>query len=361
MAVASASDTTVKRLHAMHMGNMVDSLGKLKLPIDGSKGDLAERLEAHFLAAFQPAKRMKCPDCKGVSAKALDACPYCGATDEPPTNGKSTNMSDTTTATTTATMTAIDKAATAAVALPEGVTVEALDLGVTKVTRLKGEAAVNFHKLGQAIREIYDGQLWKARAEGEGAAAKPKYTSFQTFCAAELGMTSVSAFKMMDVSKAFTEDDVRKFGASKLDLMLKVPEEHRPALLAKAEAGAGKRELGAAVADIKDKTGTKDSKRETGRKKTPKKPAKKSAGTAQKAEAKEGQLVALLKAGVEKFPMFKKPEKGAKGEPIAAKVLEDQPYAVIDTENGVRIMVAVLKGKDDQIFLQIKAMRPDAT
>lgn len=116
-----------------------------------------------------------------------------------------------------------------------------LDMNVEEITRAKTKAAICYWELGQLIKENYEKGLWRLRLSKDGKS--PKYSNFSQFCRKELGFSHAHAFQMMDVAKAFDRETVKKFGSTKLGLVLQVPQEQRAKMVDSLKEGASKREL----------------------------------------------------------------------------------------------------------------------
>jgi len=235
--------------------------------------------------------------------------------------------------------------------LPEGVTVDALDSAVAEVNNLKGATAFSYWKLGEKLSEIHASHLWKARRGDDGV--KAKYRTFDQFVKEECGISNVHAYSLIDISKRFTEADVRKLGTSKLTLVLRAPEEKQPEILAAAESGASKRELeekvkeanATAKAEGRDVTAEKAEK--TGR--TPR-------GTGGGREKQSLTISSLL--GKKQINLFRKPGKGESAT-TPARSLEDLPVGVLDLENGVVLAVQVVKGPSGDLLLKCDFKKAD--
>ena len=86
------------------------------------------------------------------------------------------------------------------------------------------------HALGFALLNIYEKKLYTQKT----ADGKPVYDSWTKFCSKEVGINPRYAYRLMDISIHFTKKDVAEVGVSKLNLIVRVPEEKRKALLEKA-------------------------------------------------------------------------------------------------------------------------------
>ncbi len=246
---------------------------------------------------------------------------------------------------------AAPKASTAMVpkseTLPAGVTAGNLNKAVAEVHALKGKGAGLIWELGCKIREIHDGQLWKARIGEDGTAA---YKHWNAFCHAELGMTPTHAYSVMDVSKAFPRAHVEKWGVSKLALILKAPEEDQPRLLEEA-AKHGKRDLAEKVTKLRKEKGK--GKRDTGRKPMPE-------GKARAPKAgKDSIAVATLLDKPKKVQLWARPEKRGDEPTKRAKKLSDNPIGWYDLPNGVRQFFAIAQSETGELELKLYFKRTE--
>jgi hypothetical protein len=102
---------------------------------------------------------------------------------------------------------------------------------VEDVIPLKADTDVSQWMLGQKISQIFKTKAWMARQDPE--TGKPKYRSFNQFCAEELDLSAAYSYQLMDVASTFTEEQVRAIGASKIRPILRLPEAKRPELIAR--------------------------------------------------------------------------------------------------------------------------------
>lgn len=231
--------------------------------------------------------------------------------------------------------------------LPANVTAGNLNKAVAEVHALKGKGAGLIWELGVKVREIHDGQLWKARVGEDGTTA---YKHWNAFCIAELGMTPTHAYSAMDVSKAFTRAHVEKWGISKLSLILKAPEEDQPRLLEES-AKHGKRQLADKVTKLRKEKGK--GKRDTGRKPMPD-------GKARAPKAgKDAIAVAALLDKNNTVLLWARPEKRGEEPTKRAKKLGDTPVGWFDLANGVRQFFAVGQTTAGELVLKINFKRVD--
>ena len=127
-----------------------------------------------------------------------------------------------------------------------------LDAAVAEVHKLKGDAAVTGWALGSAIFEIATRGLWRLRQDiADTGARTPRWSSFDAFCKSELSMTPTNARTLMDVSRAFTEAEVRAWGSHKLGLLRQAPPEDRPQLRKLLESGGTYRQVREEVGKVK--------------------------------------------------------------------------------------------------------------
>ena len=183
----------------------------------------AERLQEFYVDAEKRAAEeglegflAYCDVCGGASAAALTSCAYCGdaaAVDalNPVRSWENEKPR------------AID-----GTALHE----EDLDRLVNEIKRSGRIAAENLHRVGRLLIEIKDTDLWRMRKD---AAGHPVYAGFYTFVQAEIGIKRSYATRLISVAKAFSEDDMREFGVSRLAIALRVPPNDRSTFLEKAK------------------------------------------------------------------------------------------------------------------------------
>jgi len=188
-----------------------------------------------------------CTVCGGDSHEDCEVCPYCGEEGAIDTDGEE--------------VAAPPKAAKAAKPAKAIVPAAPLDLGkaakfkvgdldkgVKQVAKLKAQAAKDLHALGVEILNLFKHELWKLRVSD----GKPVHTNWKKFCAEELGMSHTYAYKLMDVANAFTDEDMKEIGTTKLGLALQVEEgPMRDKLLASARAGASASDIKQQVREVK--------------------------------------------------------------------------------------------------------------
>ncbi len=222
-----------------------------------------------------------------------------------------------------------------------------LDVAVERVRQMKGQSAVGVWHLGNAIREIFDKQLWKQRNK-EGL---PAYKNFNTFVMQELGITHQTAYSFMDVSKSYTEDQVREFGTTKLSQILSAPKEVQPALLQAAKEGASVREIREAAHDARERAGTDDVERTTGRRNKPRKLGQRSK-TAKAKKSTKGTITVAAILGRTNVKLYQsmKPE-------ARATKLSQTPQGYLDLENGVRMHFVIKTTAAGELVLSTDTKR----
>ncbi len=335
-----------------------------------------------------PANLVKCDACEGVSSISEDNCPYCGMGDEPPKgvtvrdkseksseaapeatkeqkvvkvkNKKPPVQPQTTTALAKAEPTAMTKGKVVEGHIEPQGTIEELNKSVESIAAAKGMAAKSHWVIGKLIAENYDKALWKLRV---GHDEKPLYKSFNSFCENELKISAAHAYNLMDIARAFTEEQVTKFGPSKLGLVLQVPPEDQAKLLEQA-AGASKRELEKKVKETKEKNkkeGKATSAPKEGRKKDVSKATAKSGATGKGAPTKTGtskkDIITIASiVGSKTVKLFATPAK--KGDPAKeAKKLADDPWGRLELENNVEMFFKVKTNPAGQLILQVATRR----
>lgn len=137
---------------------------------------------------------------------------------------------------------------------------ESLDAMVAEIRHLQAAMARNAWRMGRLLGRINeDTKLWKA-----------KYGAWGDFTERELQMTGGYAYRLIDLSKTFSEAQVESYGSTKLIKILPVPKEHRAGLLRIAKTGTVKEVRAAAnlvTLDLAKKLplGARIENRDTGR------------------------------------------------------------------------------------------------
>lgn len=191
-------------------------------------GACVKALAKHFKRATPKTRLADCTICGGISDVNLPACPYCGDVE---TNEVAAVE-----------VVARPTVATPADSLPHGVA--ELNDAVARVVELKRDAALNVWELAQQMVKLSETGLWKLRKDEDG---NPRYRTWGLFCTAELGMSATHAYRLCDVARNFTRQQVEAIGTTKLQLALKVPPEKRSDVIRAAEGGATVAQIAAQV------------------------------------------------------------------------------------------------------------------
>lgn len=336
-------------------------------PADSVKLDRkAEMLDTHYRKTVAKEKLIACHKCGGHSSDELEACPFCGNKEEAPEAAAEKAAGEKVIAPAVALTlvpgTKMAKTGVKTVVAQNGVefSEKALDEANQRITKLKQEGAANYWQLGMEIASVFDSQLWKARVES--GKAVPAYKSFNQYVVKELRISQPTAYNMMKVAKAFTEDQVGRLGSTKLSFVLSIPDslqEERDELIQEIEEGASAKEVKAKTRKVRQKHGVDRVERATQPGKTGKMPT--SPGRP-KGVAKDGKLTVAMVKGVNTLPLYVRPS--VKLEPgqlpeKRAKKLGDRPFAIEQLENGVVRYYSVVNASGG-LKLRIETMRPKA-
>lgn len=320
---------------------------------------------------------VECDNCGGVSSMDFDNCPFCGQGDTPPAGvtvrekeapveatvpaeeGKKGKKSKKAVAPATTTALAKVKPAKPAKVIegelaPQG-TVDDLNTSVVEINLAKGEAAKSHWRIGKLIAENHSRALWKLRLDESG---KAKYKSFNSFCESELKISPAHAYNLMDIARAFTEQQVSEFGPAKLGLVLQVPPEDQPKLL-EAAGSASKRELEKKVKETKERNkaeGKKPTAKE-GRKDMSKAVEKSTAtgkGAPKKHQSETITVASIV--GTTQVQLFS--GAGKKGEqPKPAKKLTEQPWGRLELQNEVEMFFRISNNAGGELVLDVVTRR----
>ncbi len=366
----------------------------------GSDKDTDEQLVKALIAKFAKLgvnRLADCTNCGGDSDKELEACPYCGDANEDDDQDAASGSDDESESASSDVASASDGASASVDDDPEEVaaanaraaaapataiagvggrrrkasslattpevrqgeivmdtpqyTEKDFDEAVKRVKYLKGEPMVSLWRLGAEIKIIFDKQLWKQRNKEGGGAA---YKSFNQCVIQELGFTVQNAYWLMDVSANYNESQVREFGTSKLGTILAAPKEDRVRLLEMAKGGASVRQLKSAVADARERAGTDDEERDTGRRKKPRKKGAKSAKAKAAKKALRPTITVAAILGRHTVNCFKsaKPD-------VKATKLGDQPSGFLNLENGVRMHFIVTTTPAGNVVIRVDVKRDE--
>jgi hypothetical protein len=228
-------------------------------------------------------------------------------------------------------------------------TLQDLDEAVARMHLHASSASGSFYDLGNEMANTFARKLWTKRTK----AGAPAYTGWTQFCEAELPVSVGRSYQLMDVATKFDRPTFTGFGVAKLLQALRVPEEHRPAMLEATKQGATLRELKERAVELQG--GKTAPPRETGRggfKGTPNaagRPVGKPSGklpAPPPEPAKRQPLPAAPSVTVHlvqertKMPLFARP-KNKHDEPKPAKRLADDPWTIETLSNGVQVRYMV--------------------
>jgi hypothetical protein len=339
--------------------------------------DTTQQLSLQLHMTFQSlpdSEKSRCDNCKGVSATDLDLCPYCGFSEgvplvsESPKKGEKKLEADMTDTSTEKPKKGKKKkeANGALVATPvaandlkpSGVihTQRELDAAVAEVETLKGSAATGYWALGRAIERIHVQQLWKLRQEtDEKGKTKLRWKTWEAFCHSELKMTPKTANRAMDVATRYTEEQIRLWGATKLELLLQAPPEERERIMKEqVEKGAGKREIEKEVRKAKSKAGFTRPSRGTHGGKTD--------ATQTKSVGSKNIVVAEI-IGTQTIKAYKRPASLKNvdwKEQVRAKKLADEPIGVWRMLNDVVAYISVTTSAAGELQFKIAVQREES-
>lgn len=279
------------------------ALAELRLKPKGSLAARVEQLNKKFEELNKKQDLYVCEveigGCGGDFTEDFDLCPFCGKADEvEDETGSETG----------------GKLAKPPEPLPGKLAKfddKDLDADVKAIIDLKQQTAICMWDLGAAIKKNYDREFWKLRRNENGGA---QYRNVKQFWAQELGISHTYAYSLMEVSKYFSKDDVKKIGTTKLALILRAPERKRAGLLKAAKGGASKADLAkkvrAANASADDAPGAADD------------------GTPRKR-----RISIAVVPGRKTVKLYAKP-KGKDAEKKRAKRMGDMPHGEMMFENG---------------------------
>ncbi len=369
--------------------------------------ELAERLEAHFLSGKETGRYSNltiCDDCGGTSDTEAcpDMCPFCGAAEDPsptatatdpkkgidaaaPTmdSGGSGESNDSqnktqeaqTVKTNTKDMKAAKKknkkdggsvAATAEVVestapaapmilaggnpLSKGKTTADLDEAVKQVNKFKGTTAVELHNLGNAVREIYDADLWRLRVTADG---KALYKDFKAFINAEISVSYGMAFQLMGIAKNYTPEAIARYGTSNLQALLSVQKEDQQRIMGLLDEGKinTTREVVAEVTRTRARKGVKTAR--TGKTGRAAAAASARAGKSQEKAAKTGPTTTIaIPAGKFQVKLFANGNAEKR-----AKRLGDKPDGILECSNGVKVKVSIRENAVGELYMLVSSSR----
>jgi hypothetical protein len=291
---------------SIDLGLVTSHLDRLGLGIGGDAQEKADRLHRYFL--HQKSERgMKlafCDSCQFYSDPELEACPFCGDAEiiEPfdengivqtePARMKYSKYSE-----------------------------DTLDEAVESIKTSVRTAQLEAYKTGKTLELIRDEQLWRFRKKDDG---RPMYKNFYDFARKEIGISKAYAARLIRVCSNYKPSDFKKFGVTKLDVSLRLPEPRRTEFLTTAqEMSARGPELSKLAKEMNDS----ESKTE---------------GGAVKPEIRVPVVVPL---GMNKLPMWKRNTNVKKqfvGRPTSpAKSLSEDPWTKVWLAKDICLYIRV--------------------
>lgn len=225
--------------------------------------------------------------------------------------------------------------------LEEGPVAE-LQRRIDEIRELQKSAFVGSWQLAKKVSELEDSNIWKTRMSEDG---KTHYKKYADFAKVHLGMSRRYVIDIIKVYREFPEKEVKELGFSKLRLMAYVLPEKRDEMMAKAKAGASKRQmeraLGRKNADALDKRPKKDDG-----------PQPSKAG---------GKITVALLEGKQKVPMYRKPTSKDDIAKKPAKKIGETPWAELKLENDTRMFITLSTNVRGEIMLLAEVKRVDPT
>jgi len=214
-----------------------------------------------------------------------------------------------------------------------------LDLAVERVNVIRQAGAMCAWELGVEIGRIYDERLYILRTTKDGHV---RYKNWSQFCQVELGMSRDQSYKLIDVAKLFSREEVTKLGTEKLSLIVQIPEGERQRLLEKARDGLSKRGiqdeiklLGAgakATGSPRDPTGARSRAGAAGK------------AASQKARPRDDKSITVVtQLGRTTIKLFARPKSKKAADPKRATSLAQDPFGEERPVNGIRISYRIVK------------------
>lgn len=213
------------------------------LPITGTIEDKADRLERAFLdkKASSQIELAYCDSCCRWSDASLQQCPFCGDA-EPPKPFPEDGIVPT----------------TPSQMKYSQYTAEHLDQAVESIKNSARTAQEEVYKAGKTLELIKNEQLWRFRLDEYGHL---KYKDFYEFARKEIGISKSYAARLIRVCSQYTPSQLKKFGVTKLDVSLRLPEPRRKEFLTRAQEMQAR---GPEITDLAASMQTKGSEEEGG-------------------------------------------------------------------------------------------------
>jgi len=296
-----------------------ETCAELKLGKHDGVDAKIKAVASHFKETMKADSLADCTTCGGDSDVNYRRCPYCGDGDVLIPK---------------APLPAAEPPRTELVTRKPVLSVNDLDKSVDRIQKLKVTAAKSIWELGQEIRLNYEQELWKLRRDAKGVV---KYRNWKQFTAAELGISHTHAYRLMDVAAAFSKQEIEQIGATKLGVMLQLPEPHRSKLIALAKDEATSRgELDSALRNAKGGA---------------------SPALPPRPPQVDDVTVTLRVQPRLTLALLVRPGEAKKGESKPARKLTEDPWCVEEMENGVRRIYHVKANSKGELVLIISTNR----
>ncbi len=226
--------------------------------------------------------------------------------------------------------------------------------------RIRGLLADSFNgiwKLGREINIVYQAGAFKFHVDDNG---KPLFT-FSTWCES-VNISPQYARSLMAVAVNFNEKQIRDVGVTKLNIVLRLPEQARGEILEKA-SGMSRDELEAEVRQVAPGAGREHVA--SGNEATAR-PGLAASNNA-RAKARPSRVVAANEVTVAialartVIPLFSRAKSAETEEPMRAKTVASDPHAVHDLQNGVRAYYKVIEDEEGlSIVVEYKRVAEEA-
>lgn len=231
--------------------------------------------------------------------------------------------------------------------------VKELDQTVRRLKGLISDTMSSHWKLGRELTEVMKTGIYKYRLD---SGKLPAHANFAAFCSTELSLSSQYARSLMSVAEAFTEDQVRKIGVTKLKFLARVPEDLRGELLEKA-ADLPTRAFEAEVQNVapgatREPIARDDSKARphTRARNTTENKAKPTRAVA------PNEATAVIVPERVELPMFARAMSAETEQPIRAKTLAADPFCVYELQNGMQMHIKWVE-EDDGLMTVLEFKR----
>lgn len=367
----------------------VQELG-LIVPDDPTLEQLVVALSAHMSGVTPAWHRVDCNKCLGPGDERDDSCDFCGhddarplyaddkrkkllaehnarealrASEEAEKKGKRKKpepkvevVKDIPTA-----ALAVKAPAKVAKSEPKRQSEKDLDKAVADIHELQRAGQNAYYKLARYLHEhIFLKDLWRLRTDPEDP-GKRKWRRVDDFVRGELGMKPQAAWQAMKIAQAYTEEDVVRFGPTKLMLTLQAPKALQEELRAKLEGGDfTSKDLKKEVVEANKK------ERETGEVAPRWNPTGKLSGGARSGAGRpakgEPKITVAAILGTVRVLLHAKPKKLYPGTDLEkiprAKSLRDIPFGREELPNGVVRTYWLQEDAGGELLLKIETERP---